>query len=205
MNNKKATDLFNEWALKGKDVGMESGHASSVEVMLQSIIKDQTSPFSFIDAGCGNGWVIRKMCNHPLCDIAIGIDGASEMIKKAKVLDPDGCYHHSDLMQWVPNQLVDFVHSMEVLYYFENPKKIILHMLENWLKPKGTIIMGMDYYSENVNSHSWPKDLNLPMILFSMDEWSDLFQQCGLNNVLSYQINKKFDFPGTLVIKGDIG
>ena len=31
---------------------------------------------------------------------------------------------------------------------------------KNWLLEKGTIIMGMDHYLENLNSHSWPTDLN---------------------------------------------
>ena len=31
---KKATDVFGEWAENGKDIGMEEGHAISVEEML---------------------------------------------------------------------------------------------------------------------------------------------------------------------------
>ncbi len=203
MNGKKVIDLFNHWALSGKDIGMEEGHSKSVEAMLRNFIENQTVPFSFIDAGCGNGWLVRKILTHPLCDIAIGVDGAGEMIKKAISLDSNGEYFHSDLIEWVPNKLVDLVHCMEVIYYFENPKKIILHILENWLKSKGTIIVGMDYYLENDNCHSWPKDLNVSMTLLSINDWSDLFHQCGLKNISSYQVNKQSDFLGTLVIKGE--
>lgn len=203
MTEKKVIDLFNHWALSGKDIGMEEGHSKSVEAMLRNFIENQTVPFSFIDAGCGNGWLVRKILTHPLCDIAIGVDGAGEMIKKAINLDSNGEYFHSDLIEWVPNKLVDLVHCMEVIYYFENPKKIILHILENWLKSKGTIIVGMDYYLENENCHSWPKDLNVSMTLLSINDWSDLFHQCGLKNISSYQVNKQSDFLGTLVIKGE--
>ena len=199
----KAIDLFNHWALNGKDIGMEKGHSESVEAMLRNFIENQTVPFSFIDAGCGNGWLVRKILNHPLCDIAIGVDGAGEMIKKANELDSKGEYFHSDLIEWVPNKLVDFVHCMEVIYYFENPKKVILHILQNWLKSKGTIIVGIDYYLENENCHSWPTDLNVPMTLLSINDWSDLFHECGLKNVFAYQVNKKSDFLGTLVIQGE--
>ena len=203
MTEKKVIDLFNHWALSGKDIGMEERHSKSVEAMLRNFIENQTVPFSFIDAGCGNGWLVRKILTHPLCDIAIGVDGAGEMIKKAINLDSNGEYFHSDLIEWVPNKLVDLVHCMEVIYYFENPKKIILHILENWLKSKGTIIVGMDYYLENENCHSWPKDLNVSMTLLSINDWSDLFHQCGLKNISSYQVNKQSDFLGTLVIKGE--
>ena len=199
----KAIDLFNHWALNGKDIGMEKGHSESVEAMLRNFIENQTVPFSFIDAGCGNGWLVRKILTHPLCDSAIGVDGASEMIKKANELDSKGEYFHSDLIEWVPNKLVDLVHCMEVIYYFENPKKVILHILQNWLKSNGTIIVGMDYYLENENCHSWPMELNVPMTLLSINDWSDLFHECGLKNVFAYQVNKKSDFLGTLVIQGE--
>ena len=64
----------------------------AVNVMLDEIIGSQTDPFSIIDAGCGNGWVVRKIINHPLCMKAIGVDGSKEMIDKARSLDSDGTY-----------------------------------------------------------------------------------------------------------------
>ena len=61
----------------------------------------------------------------------------------------------------------------------------------------------MDYYLENENCHSWAKDLNVPMTLLSINDWSNLFNQCGLKNIFSYQVNKQSDFLGTLVIQGE--
>ena len=40
--------------------------------------------FSFLDLGCGNGWVVRKVQEHNLCNKAVGIDGAYQMIKNAR-------------------------------------------------------------------------------------------------------------------------
>ena len=62
---KKATEIFSQWVLDGKDEGMEKNHSDAVNVMLDEIIGSQTDPFSIIDAGCGNGWVVRKINNHP--------------------------------------------------------------------------------------------------------------------------------------------
>ena len=62
-----ATDVFSEWAQIGKDEGMEKGHASSVSEMLDFAFKEKTSigkKFSFLDLGCGNGWVVRKVQEH---------------------------------------------------------------------------------------------------------------------------------------------
>ena len=57
---RKATDVFGEWAAKGKDEGMEKNHSSSVKDMIAFATKELKN-FSFIDAGCGNGWVVRNI------------------------------------------------------------------------------------------------------------------------------------------------
>ena len=203
MKEKKATEIFSQWVLDGKDEGMEKNHSNAVNVMLDEIIGSQTDPFSIIDAGCGNGWVVRKINNHPLCVKAIGVDGSKEMIDKARSLDSDGIYVYSDLMDWSPKEKVNFVHSMEVLYYLREPEKFIMHILENWLLEKGTIIMGMDHYLENLNSHSWPTDLNTYMNLKSIQDWIKLFKDCGVSQIVSFQTNESQNFPGTLVLKGE--
>lgn len=202
MKEKKATEIFNQWVLDGKDEGMEKNHSNAVNVMLDEIIGSQTDPFSIIDAGCGNGWVVRKIINHPLCVKAMGVDGSKEMIDKARSLDSDGTYFCSDLMDWSPKEKVNFVHSMEVLYYLKEPEKFIIHILENWLLEKGTIIMGMDHYLENLNSHSWPTDLNTYMNLKSIKDWIKLFKDCGVSQIVSFQTNESQNFTGTLVLKG---
>ena len=202
MTEKKATEIFSQWVLNGKDEGMEKNHSNAVNVMLDELVGSQTSPFSIIDAGCGNGWVVREIINHPLCRTAIGVDGSKEMVDKARSLDSHGTYFYSDLMDWSPKEKVNFVHSMEVLYYFREPEKLIIHILEHWLMEDGTIIMGMDHYKENLNSHSWPTDLNTYMNLMSIKEWIKLFKDCGVSQIVSFQTNKSQNFPGTLILKG---
>ena len=202
MTEKKATEIFSQWVLNGKDEGMEKNHSNAVNVMLDELLGSQTSPFSIIDAGCGNGWVVREIINHPLCRTAIGVDGSKEMIDKARSLDSHGTYFYSDLMDWSPKEKVNFVHSMEVLYYFREPEKLIIHILEHWLMEDGTIIMGMDHYKENLNSHSWPTDLNTYMNLMSIKEWIKLFKDCGVSQIVSFQTNESQNFPGTLILKG---
>ena len=45
MGLRSATDLFSEWADSGRDVGMEQGHAASVEAMLERRpVDDRQSP-----------------------------------------------------------------------------------------------------------------------------------------------------------------
>ena len=51
----KATDLFSDWAEVGRDKGMADAHDPAVSQILDKILKDQKTPFTFIDAGCGRG------------------------------------------------------------------------------------------------------------------------------------------------------
>ena len=197
---RKATDIFSEWASIGRDEGMQNNHWKAVKNMFQTLIKEQSKPFSFIDAGCGNGWAVREMLKNPLCLNAVGVDGAIEMIGRAKKTDPNGNYIYKDLMEWEPKALVDIVHSMEVIYYFNDPKKLILHIKDKWLKPNGKLIMGLDFYKENSDCHDWPKQLDTQMTLLSINQWVELLKNCGLKDVISYQTNTNDSFEGTLVL-----
>jgi trans-aconitate methyltransferase len=170
--------------------------------MLSYLTRGQEAPFSFIDAGCGNGWAVRKMKDHTLCEKAIGVDGAEDMIRKAITNDAVGNYFCSDLLQWAPEEKVDFIHSMEVLYYFKNPGELIDHMKLNWLKPGGKMIMGVDFYQEHERSHTWPTDLETHMTLLSEKNWISLFNDHGFSHIENFRANVQYDFPGTLVISG---
>ncbi|MGB2245967.1 MAG: hypothetical protein ACPH19_07575, partial [Flavobacteriaceae bacterium] len=60
------TTVFGEWAERGRDEGMAKGHQQAVDHMLGLVLSDQKA-FSFLDAGCGNGWVVRQVSQHPKC------------------------------------------------------------------------------------------------------------------------------------------
>ena len=195
-------EVFSDWAENGKDVGMENGHEASVNHMLDYATKTIQN-YSFIDAGCGNGWVVRNVSKLPQCSKAIGIDGSLKMIKKAKKLDEFNDYICEDLIKWVPKNKVDLVLSMEVFYYFENPNKLINHIYSNWLKTDSRLIIGIDYYFENTVSHSWPNDTGISIMkLFSENKWEQFFKKAGFKSVNSWKFGQKKDWTGTLIITG---
>ena len=76
-------EIFSEWADLDKDFGMEKNHKASVGEMLANV-SDNKTPYTFIDAGCGNGWVVRSVVKDNLCKKAMGVDGSKKMIDKAK-------------------------------------------------------------------------------------------------------------------------
>ena len=182
----KATDLFSDWAEVGRDKGMADAHDPAVSQILDKILKDQKTPFTFIDAGCGNGWVVRKVRSMPNCNTAIGVDGARAMIDNAKNVDPDGEYYFDDLLTWTPDQKANIIHSMEVFYYFKDPQNLTDHIVGNWLKLGGKLVIGLDHYIGNPDSYSWSKDLNVHMSLLSEQDWLDIFLKSGLSNCTSW-------------------
>lgn len=181
---------------------MEKNHLPAVQKMIDILLMDYRRHFSFLDVGCGNGYVVRKISELKQCVISVGMDGAEGMIKKAKKMDPNGKYYCSNIVDWIPKLKFDYIHSMEVMYYLENPEKTIKSIVNNWLEANGVMIMGVDYYLENEKSHSWPKDLNVPMKLLSISQWADILKKSGLNKVNYLQANKRVNFSGTLILYG---
>ena len=115
---KDAVAVFNEWAEIDKDLGMEKGHADAVTEMLDFALKERhriNNNFTFLDLGCGNGWVVRKVIENPLCINASGIDGAPQMIENAikrgdgeEFLDTRCAFNH-----------IHFVTSRQAIEFFE--------------------------------------------------------------------------------------
>ena len=195
-------NVFSDWAQNGKDEGMERHHNESVMNMIDFACSG-LSEYSFIDAGCGNGWVVRHISKDAKCNNAIGVDGSSNMINKAKRLDDKNKYFCEDLLKWIPKSKVDIVLSMEVFYYFENPGLLIEHINNKWIKSGGRLIMGVDYYQENISSHSWQKDCGISIMkLHSEKEWKVFFENAGLKDVKSWRYGQDKEWGGTLIVTG---
>lgn len=201
----KATEVFNQWAQVGKDKGMEQNHAKSVEDMLSFALREKCfigKDFNFLDLGCGNGWVVQKIAKEKLCYESIGIDGADQMIKNAKKKDPVSEYILEDINSYQPKKKFDLIHSMEVLYYLDDPKRIIKNIYNSWMQINGRLIIGIDLYFENQESHAWEDRVGAEMKMFKEYEWISFFELAGFKEIKSWRSNKEKDWAGTLVITG---
>ena len=201
----KPTEIFGKWAEEGKDVGMEKGHATSVKDMLNFALQERSNigkNFSFLDLGCGNGWAARKVAENTLCTNAVGLDGAEQMIINAKKIAGQVEYIHADINSYIPNRKFDLIHSMEVLYYLEDPAKKVKSFTNDWLEDQGRLITGIDHYYENLDSHSWEEKVGTPMLMLKEAEWLDIFNESGLSDIKSWRSNQSKDWAGTLVLTG---
>jgi trans-aconitate methyltransferase len=201
MAIRDATDVFSEWALKNRDEGMESGHANSVNDMLNLAIPKLKTSFSAIDVGCGNGWVCRKLETLEKCHKVVGVDGSKEMIVKAKAKG-SGDFHLANLPSWKPLDKFDLIHSMEFLYYLQDPLEMLKIFFEEWLMPGGILVAGIDHYRENKDSLDWPDALNVKMATFSESEWKRGMLNAGFIDVEMHRAGVKEGFVGTLVMLG---
>ena len=202
-----ATEVFSEWAEKGKDIGMEQGHALAVEDMINFAIQGRANlerNFSFLDLGCGNGWVVRRVKTDPLCVRAVGIDGAKQMIEKANKSDSKSEFLLENIETYCSPDKFDLIHSMEVLYYLEDPAQTVKKITDSWLNKGGTLIAGVDLYYENQESHSWEEKVGTKMMMLKEAEWIEIFSSAGLKEVKSWRSNKSQDWAGTLVLTGKI-
>ena len=174
----KTTKLFDVWANTGRSEDMEKGHGITVNQFLDKLsLKDN---FRFLDIGCGNGWVVRKMSQKPLCIKAIGIDKSKMMIKnaKSKISSKKESYFVTELESWSTKEKFDVIFSMESLYY-SVPMEPALEKVFNLLKKDGIFYCGTDFYSDNTLTTRWVKDMNIPMDLRSEKEWKQMFREVG--------------------------
>ena len=202
MAIRKATEVFHEWALNDRDKGMERGHFSAVKEMVDFLFTEmetQGSQFTAIDVGCGNGWVVRMLEKHELCLSAKGIDGAPAMIEKAKLTDPNGNYDLCQLPGYMPKDKFDVIHSMEFMYYLEDPISMLKEFNDNWVKQNGWVVIGVDHYQENEDSLSWPEQVGVSMTTLSQKQWLDAWQAAGFKNISCWQAGEN---SVTLVIAG---
>ena len=200
-----ATEVFSEWAEKGKDIGMEKGHALAVEDMISFATEERINlkrNFSFLDLGCGNGWVVRMLENNQLCVRSIGIDGAKQMIEKAGEDTSKSEFLLENIDTYISPDKFDLIHSMEVLYYLENPALTVKKIADSWLNEGGRLIAGVDLYYENQESHSWEDRVGTKMMMLKEAEWMEIFSSAGLQEVESWRSNQSQDWAGTLVLTG---
>ena len=197
------TKVFDKWAILGKDKGMENSHAASVSEILDyalSRLKTESDSFTFLDFGCGNGWVADQISKKNSCSFSMGVDGAENMILNAKNRQSEAVFCLEDLNSFETDKKFDLIFSMEVLYYLENPSTVI-ERIKHMLNPKGRFIMGIDHYFENEECHDWQENVGTPMHMFKEEEWLDFFVKSNYKNIFSWRANSN-DWAGTLTITG---
>ena len=174
----KIKKTFDQWALSGRSELMEKEHGKNVLKFLGNISFDK--PFSFLDVGCGNGWVVRKVSELENCNKAVGIDKSKNMIKnaKGKSKSKKEQFVNIDLESWKYSGKFDYIFSMETIYYSKSVEDAIKKVY-GLLKKDGEFFCGTDFYKDNKATSGWSKMMDVPMHLLSKAQWKKIFQNTG--------------------------
>jgi Methylase involved in ubiquinone/menaquinone biosynthesis len=162
----KVRKKFDAWAENGKAELMEREHGGNVLKFLNKISFNKS--FSFLDVGCGNGWVVRYISNISTCKKTIGIDKSKKMITQAtkKIKNNKESFFHTDVESWEYRGRFDFIFAMESIYYADSMEKAIKKIYK-LLKPGGQFFCGTDFYTDNKATAKWEDMMKIQMHLHS--------------------------------------
>ena len=197
---------FDKWAKNGRADLMEKEHGKNVIKILKIISFDK--PFLFLDFGCGNGWVVRRISKDPHCKKAVGIDKSKNMIleaNKKKTANKEK-YINKNIENFKSKDKFDVIFSMESLYYVKSIE-LALKKIYKLLKPGGRFFCGIDFYSDNAATVKWAKKMKIQMHSHSKQEWKNFFKDTGfetkIKQVKDLKNKKKWKREfGTLFIIG---
>lgn len=197
---------FDKWAQNGRAELMETEHGKNVSKFLETISFD--TPFSFLDVGCGNGWVVRKIAKESNCKKAVGIDKSKKMIIQAKKKTDSEKeeFFNTDIESWKYKGKFNFIFSMESIYYSDSIDGA-LKKIYRLLKPGGQFFCGTDFYTDNKATARWKDVMKIQMHLHSKKEWRQFFQNAGFQvktkHIKDLKSRKKWKREfGTLFITG---
>ncbi len=173
-------ETFDMWASNGRAEKMEREHSRAVAARLASV--DLSSPFRFLDVGCGNGWLVRRMAAVPSCRAAVGIDLSPAMVREARRLArlAKERYEAARVESWAHRGRFDLVFSMEALYYADSVDEA-LAAVARLMAPGATLICGTDFYAENRATRWWAREMGITMHLLSRAQWAAAFRRAGLS------------------------
>ncbi|MCK5148907.1 class I SAM-dependent methyltransferase [bacterium] len=202
--NRTAQSVFDDWAQDYHVEGMENGHWPAVRQIFPHIAE---SNGNYLEVGIGNGYgishIAQNQYKHGQC---YGLDISSEMaaLTAKRTADQSNVHIHAgDFLKWQPaqGQLFDTIFSMEVFYYFASIQSGIEKAF-SLLKYGGKLLLCVNFYEENAESHSWPGELDTPMELWNRQQYFEGFKQAGLKNITQKIIKKNPDDAGTLLTLG---
>jgi len=171
---------FDVWAADGRDKGMEERHWHTAKHVLARIPVEAGE--TVLDLGCGSGYAARALRETKGAGLAVGLDGAPEMVRNARAYTDDPAVEFVvgdfDDLPFATDS-VDHCFSMEAFYYAPDPHHT-LSELARVLRPGGTFHCAVNYYEENVHSHHWQENIAVEMTRWDRAEYREAFREAGL-------------------------
>jgi SAM-dependent methyltransferase len=189
---------FNRWAEAGRGAEMEQDH---LPITLPVLEKMRLAPTdNVLDAGCGAGWLSRRLAKLVPEGRVVGMDISDEMIRHARrsSVDFGNLLFVTGEVAEIPWQPHFFSHaiSVESSYYWPNPAAGIRD-ISRVLHDGGSAWILINYYRDNPHCHQWGELLAVRTHLLSGDEWAELFRAAGFSDVIHERIADPSPSPAT--------
>jgi ubiquinone/menaquinone biosynthesis C-methylase UbiE len=172
---------FNAWAADGRDRGMEDRHWHTAKHVLARMPVEAGE--TVLDLGCGSGYAARALRETKNAGLAVGLDGAPEMVRNARAYTDDPAVEFVvgdfDDLPFATDS-VDHCFSMEAVYYAPDPHHTLAE-LARVLRPGGTFHCAVNYYEENVHSHHWQENIAVEMTRWNRVAYREAFRDAGFH------------------------
>jgi len=175
-------EKFDRWAASGKDRGMEQRHWHTAKHALARMpIEDGDA---ILDLGTGSGYALRALSESHRIDSGVGLDGSAEMVTNAReYTDADTAvitYVVADFHDLpIADNSIDHVWSMEAFFFASDPVAMV-EEIRRVLRPGGTFFCAVNFFEESEYTHKWQDNIDIPMYLWSRQEYRALFREGGL-------------------------
>ncbi|MFZ0737650.1 MAG: class I SAM-dependent methyltransferase [Candidatus Acidiferrales bacterium] len=175
---------FNRWADAGRGEEMEHDHWPIARPALELMEIAPTD--NLLDVGCGAGWLSRILARRATHGRIVGMDVSDEMVRRARraSVEVANLVFVAGGVEEIPWEMnfFDKTISVESSYYWPDPAKGIRE-LHRVLREAGSAWILINYYRDNPHSHQWAEELQVPVHLFSAEEWKQLFRDAGFAEV----------------------
>ncbi len=182
------------WTKAVREGLIPSRAAGTDAAVVEAICRQK--PGSFLDVGCGEGWLVRRVVQATGCE-ALGIDGSAQLIEDARKADPDGHYKviaYGELISG-PAQIDQ---SFDVIAFnyalFDEDAPELLRAVKPHLTDRGrVIIQTLHPWSVSKGGHyrdAWHKEdfsafenqdwMAMPWYFRTLGSWHDVIRKAGL-------------------------
>jgi SAM-dependent methyltransferase len=173
-------DEFDEWARSGEDRGMEERHWHTAKHVLARMPVETGE--TVVDLGTGSGYALRALAETTEMGRGYGVDRSPAMLRNARSYadDPRLGFCRADFgdLPFATGE-VDHVFTMEAFYY-AGDLDAALREVARVLRPGGTFHCAVNFYAENVHSHSWGEGMDVDLTLWSAADYRVAFRDAGL-------------------------
>lgn len=129
------------WTRAVREGLIPSRGAGTDDAIVEAICRRK--PRSFLDVGCGEGWLVRRIVERTGC-AALGIDGSAQLVEAARQADPAGRYQQVTYRELIDGA-VGFDETFELIAFnyalFDEEAPQLLEALTDCLSDSGAVVI----------------------------------------------------------------